>query len=325
MNPKVSILLPVRNEALVITDCLKCLHELSYPVDLLEIIIGNDNSTDRSDELIQVYISDKKQFKLIQIEGQGGKANALAQLANEATGNYLFFTDADMVLPKNWIQTLVKNFETNTGIVVGVTAMRGDGFFSKLQSIEWLTVLGCWHWLNKAGLQTSAMGNNMAVSREAYKATGGYEKIPFSVTEDFALYKAIIAQGFTCKNLYETDALAFTLAAPNISTWITQRKRWMLGAFGSPFSTVAVLLSMTLYWLFMPLLLYFFPKMILPFIVFKFLVRPFLIQQFIKKAFPSSYPIQYFFGFEWYLNLLNMLALFSLIFDRTIIWKDRKF
>ncbi len=78
------------------------------------------------------------------------------------------------------------------------------------------------------------MGNNMAVSREAYDAIGGYESLPFSVVEDYALFKAIVGRGFGFRNVLNEGALARTRPVDTLGQFLNQRKRWMRGATDLP-------------------------------------------------------------------------------------------
>ena len=96
---KVSILLAARNEEANIERCLKSLDALQFPKENLEICIGDDDSSDKTAEIIQAYIKEKPQFKYYKIsqqtDGLKGKANVLAQLAHVTTGDFLFFCVPD--------------------------------------------------------------------------------------------------------------------------------------------------------------------------------------------------------------------------------------
>ena len=72
--PKVSLLLAARNEALLIERCLAAIDQLDYPKDKLEILIGDDDSSDDTAALVQAFIKDKPQYRLISITTQVGKA-----------------------------------------------------------------------------------------------------------------------------------------------------------------------------------------------------------------------------------------------------------
>lgn len=234
MNPiKVSILIPARNEEKVLPNLFESLIRLEFPKDSYEIIFGNDASTDKTGEIMEEFALNKpwiKIFHLTDIRSHlKGKTRVLSELAKEAKGDFLFFTDADIILPKTWISGMLAEFanQEKIGVVVGVTAMKTNRLNSAMQSLEWLIVLTISKLLSDLKIPTTGMGNNMAVKKEAYEAIGGYEKIGFSIIEDYYLYKSIIEQGYSFRQAFKNDILAYTL--PPIH-FLEQRRRWIQGA-----------------------------------------------------------------------------------------------
>lgn len=231
--PNVSILVAARNEESNIADLLHSLIRLSYPKEKLQIIIGNDDSTDKTAEIIQGFSVQHPYIQLINIEKQladlRGKANVLAQLAHHATGNYFFFTDADMEVPVHWIENMLENSQ-DAGVIVGITLVKNQNWFEACQAIEWIFALHLMKKMTDWKTPSTGMGNNMAVSAEAYWATGGYEKIGFSIVEDYALYKAIIDVGYNFQQLYLTEVMTETKPPEN---YFEQRKRWVSGGISS--------------------------------------------------------------------------------------------
>ena len=102
-------------------------------------------------------------------------------------------------------------------------------------------------------IPVSAVGNNMLVTREAYFSTGGYEKIPFSTTEDFELFLHTIKNGYSFKNLLQPEVLAYTKPLTTFTQFFKQRRRWITGAVRLPFFPLFVL---TILSLFFPFLLF---------------------------------------------------------------------
>ena len=236
-RPTVSILIAARNEEATILTCLRAVAQLNYPADAIEVLIGNDQSTDRTGALVADYIADKPNFQLVTIiespTGLRGKANVLAQLTRLARGQYLFFTDADTQVPPDWLSDMSRQFTGNVGIVTGVTLPDGPRLFHTLQTVDWLYNLTLTHLVSSFGVPVTAMGNNMAVSREAYDAIGGYELLPFSV-EDYTLFKAIVGRGFGFRNVLNEGALVRTQPVDTLGQFLNQRKRWMRGATDLP-------------------------------------------------------------------------------------------
>jgi 1,2-diacylglycerol 3-beta-glucosyltransferase len=251
----VSILVAARNEAANILDCLQALEALTYPKEKLQILIGDDASEDETAAITAHFIADKPHFKLIRISNPDqqsmsapdlpsrpelkGKTRVLAQLAHHATGEYLFFTDADIEVPPHWIENMLPHFEHNVGVVTGITTMQpkwtaGQGWLGDLQGLEWLYYLSFVRLFSLFEVPITAMGNNMAVSRAAYNAVGGYETVGFSITEDYALFRAILAKDFRFVQLFDRRVLTISKPIPTLGALLMQRKRWMYGAMSLP-------------------------------------------------------------------------------------------
>ena len=261
----ISILIAARNEEDAITDCLRAIAQCIGFGDGVEVLVGNDDSTDQTARRIDQFSAEHPGFRRIdityQVNGLMGKANVLAQLARQARGEYLFFTDADTWVPPTWLADMSAQFVENVGVVTGVTlpgrsegpvrrsdtptgavdSPEGSNLFHKLQTIDWLYNLTLTHLTSLFGVPVTAMGNNMAVSRVGYEAVGGYESIPFSVTEDYALFRAVVANGFGFRNLLSEPVLARTTPVDTLTQWLQQRKRWMRGATQLPVGMVALL------------------------------------------------------------------------------------
>ncbi|MPR36677.1 glycosyltransferase [Salmonirosea aquatica] len=238
VSKKVSVLLAARNEEDSILRCLQALEQLNFPKAQLEILIGNDDSTDDTEQIVLDFIQDKSHFRYHSIQGQTeglrGKANVLAQLAHQATGDYFFYCDADIAVAPTWIETMLPLFKAKVGVVVGVTRMVPEGSFSAMQSLEWLFSITAMRFFSLWEIPFTGMGNNMAVSRTAYWAVGGYEKIGFSIVEDFALFVAILDRGFTFVQGFQSGLVSLSLPVHRISHLLRQRKRWVKGAMQAP-------------------------------------------------------------------------------------------
>ncbi|NVO86173.1 glycosyltransferase, partial [Hymenobacter terrestris] len=233
-QPQVSILIAARDEEAAIARCLAAIRKLDYPPELVEVLLGNDGSTDATAAVAEAAMRDYTgTFRVLDIrENLGsarGKANVLAQLARVATSDFFFITDADIAVPTSWLRGLLAWTGPNVGIVTGLTLVTGPRLFHRLQGLDWLLSLGLVQVVTDLGQPVTAMGNNMLISRQAYAATGGYEALPFSVTEDFELFKAVRARGFGYRNLFRPEVLAESLPMYTWRGLLHQRRRWMRG------------------------------------------------------------------------------------------------
>ncbi|GAB3012838.1 glycosyltransferase [Spirosoma pulveris] len=325
-SPRVSILIAARNEENTILACLEAISHLNYPIDELEVLIGDDQSTDQTALVISKFIQNKRAYRLVHIGesavGLQGKANVLAQLAIQARGQLLFFTDADTQVPTNWLTCMGQSFQKQTGIVTGVTLPEGSQIFHKLQTIDWLYNLTLTHLVSSMGLPVTAMGNNMAVSREGYKAIGGYESLEFSVVEDYTLFRAIIAKGYGFKNLLNEDVLARTKAVDTLTAFLHQRKRWMRGASQLPIWMVS---SLYVQYLAAPLFLllgWFSPVLAVGVYVARLLMQTMIISFGLSRLRQTNlWP--YALLFEIYQLIIGPLAVVFYLMPTKIEWKGR--
>ena len=250
-RPRVSILVAARNEEATIERCLSALARLNYPPEQLEIIIADDASTDNTAAVVESFIKDKPQFRLLPVRHRlgtaRGKSNALAHLCRAATADYFLFTDADMAMHPDWVQTMLAAAPAGVGIVTGITTAEGN-LFGRLQGLDWLFGLNLICVLTDLGLPITAVGNNMLVTRAAYDSIGGYEALAFSITEDLQLFEEIVGQGWGFANIIRPQALGVSVAQPTVRHLLQQRKRWMKGAGRLPWQLALLFSSYGLFY-----------------------------------------------------------------------------
>ena len=231
--PEISILVAARNEEENILLCLEAINRLDYPREKLHILIGNDQSTDRTAAITTAFIADKPWFSLIEIEDTElplkAKARVMEQLDRHARGSFYLITDADVQVPPSWAKEMLLRFKPETGVVSGTTMVKSPTGGDRNQEIDWTYFMGLLNIISYAGVPATAVGNNMAVRSEAYRETGGYAAIRFSITEDYKLYQQICAAGWKWNNIIAPGVLAFSAPVYGWETLLHQRKRWLTG------------------------------------------------------------------------------------------------
>lgn len=231
----ISVIVAARNEAENILSCLQSLSNLDYPKNLLEIIVVNDRSEDNTEPIIKKFIKEKSQFKYLNINNPipnlSGKASAISQAIEQSQGEIIFITDADCVVPQNWISKTIPYFTDDVGMVAGFTLLDfSRGFFNKIQNLDWAYLLSVAAGAAGSGLPLTCMGNNFAFRRSAYEQVGGYLGVGFSVAEDFALLKAISHQNrWKIRFSIDHECLVKTKPMNNWKNFFSQRKRWAVG------------------------------------------------------------------------------------------------
>lgn len=318
-KPTVSILIAARNEEENIRACLEALSNQSYPASASEIIVGDDSSSDGTVQIVREFPN----IKIITVErnlGKAlGKANVLAHLAHEATGDLFLITDADIRPGKEWITTMVQHVGDSVGIVNGVTGIENNLF----QHYEWLYAQGMLKVVSDVYKPVTAVGNNMLITREAYFATGGYEKIDFSVTEDLAIFREVKKKGYATRHAVETGTYAVSKPRKSLGSLLNQRRRWMRGAVQLPPLIVLILALQGLYYPFLIMGLFFIPQVTL----LIFVVKLFLQAIFIKGV-GDKLNIKMKGGFvfyEFYRGVISMLTMVAHILPGKVQWKGRKY
>ncbi len=140
--PKVSILLPVRNEGKYISKTVKSLFEQDYPHEMLEIVIADGNSDDNTkDELKKL----KKQYKSIKVVDNPGltmpKGFNLA--FSNSTSEFIIMFGGHSVIPKNYISQSINNIEKNNADCSGgVLNTIGEGFWGNIIASTTSSIFG---------------------------------------------------------------------------------------------------------------------------------------------------------------------------------------
>ncbi len=328
--PRVSLLLAARNEEKLILRSLEAIDALDYPRELLEVLIGNDNSSDRTAELVEAFIADKPNFRLIHVKdnmGKGrGKANVLAHLAHEAHGTFFFITDVDVKLPGNWINALLAQFCDDIGIVSGTTTCEPTPrLFAQFQSVDWLHFMGYIQSFANLNVSCTSVGNNMAVRADAYWETGGYEQIDFSITEDYKLFKEVTQNGWGWRTIFNEASLGLAWHIPGVMEMLHQRKRWLIGARELPWNWKFLLI---LYGLFLPALVILGlsnPTLALALWMLKFIVQTLYIRKLCRLTGIKRYGFFLLFGYEFYVLLNTLLTAFFYYLPVTSVWKGRRY
>jgi len=148
----VSVIITTKNEEKNIENCLKSIKAQSYPQDLIEIIVVDNESDDKTKEISLKY-TDK-------VFDKGPERSAQRNFGVEkADGEYFMYLDADMILHQDVIRDCVEKVTNNSEIVALYVSeiVMGDKFFSKVRRFERsfydATVIDCARFIKKSSFQ----------------------------------------------------------------------------------------------------------------------------------------------------------------------------
>ena len=108
MLPQISFVIPVLNGASTLRTCLNSIFELSYPQELLEVIVVNNDSTDETATIANSY----PQVKFV-FEDKIGRSNARNSGWRVASHELIAFIDCDVKLEKQWVRFIIKQFRSS--------------------------------------------------------------------------------------------------------------------------------------------------------------------------------------------------------------------
>ncbi|MFZ2285632.1 MAG: glycosyltransferase, partial [Bacteroidales bacterium] len=172
--PKVTVVVAARNEEKVILQLLESLSRQDYPPELFDIIIVNDNSTDRTPIAVSGFIEMHRQQSAIRMRliynPFMGKKRAIRYGIEKATGELILTTDADCIVGPGWVSAhAASGAPGSADMIVGEVYQRpAKGFvvlfgifeFSALQAVTEAAV--------RAGHPVMCNGANMSFRREIY-------------------------------------------------------------------------------------------------------------------------------------------------------------
>lgn len=239
-KPFVSVIVAARDEEKNIGHLLDCLVQQNY--DSYEVIIVNDRSADQSASIIERYLAEYPDVRVINVEsvpaGIPAKKNALSLGIDASKGEILCFTDADCFPPPGWVSSLVSAFDEETGLVAGYSpysappSERQDPSTAPgllFRFIEYEEFKGAIWSAGAIGMKKGWLctGRSLAYRRRVYDEVGGFEKIKHSISGDDDLFLQLVRRQTSWKIRYVTDQASFvpTVAPSNFDEFVQQRVR----------------------------------------------------------------------------------------------------
>ncbi len=204
--PRVSVLVPARDEEGSIERCLESLADQSYPD--YEVIVLDDQSTDATWQIIQQVAAAHpglvRAVRGVPLSGEDwyGKPHAMQQLASLASGEVLMFTDADTVHARDSVAWAAVNLRAHraqclSGFVHQELGSFGEHLVVPATYIMTAMILPLWliPVTRRPGL-SFAIGQLLVFDRRAFEAVGGLASVARRISEDTAIAREMKARGF---------------------------------------------------------------------------------------------------------------------------------
>lgn len=222
-----SIVVPFRNEAANLPTLLQSIENLNYPTDLFEVILVDDDSSDG-------YKVASYGFRVLTVENDrksnSPKKDAIQTAIHQSSFDWIVTTDADCIVPENWLLDLNNYIQAKQKDMVCGPALfkKGSGFLYDFQQIELLSLQAVT--IGSFGLQQPFMcnGANFAYSKSLFERLNGFEGNNTIASGDdvFLLQKAVKYAPAQVGFLLKSDFVVQTNAATSWNELFQQRVRW---------------------------------------------------------------------------------------------------
>ena len=230
--PYVSILVAAKNEEAVIESLVEALLRLDYPNTRYDLWIIDDNSTDRTPELLDRLAQEYTQLRVLHrpAESKGGKSGALNSVWGQAKGDILAVFDADAQAPPDLLRQVIPFFDLPQMGAVQVRkaiANADTNFWTRGQEAE-MALDAYWHKQRSAiGGIGELRGNGQFVRRTAIERCGGWNEE--TITDDLDLTLRLHLNHWDIQFL-TYPAVKEEGVTNAIALW-HQRSRWAEGGY----------------------------------------------------------------------------------------------
>jgi glycosyltransferase involved in cell wall biosynthesis len=234
-NSRVSIIVPARNEENDIEQSLTRLLQIDY--DNYEVIAVNDRSTDRTGEIMEEVARNHKpdlgapflasfarSGDLLRVihhqelpSGWLGKTHAMWTATNQATGEWLLFTDADVLFKPDSLRRTLAYAEAEKAdhvVLFPQMIMKRPGEYMMIAFFQTMFVFGHrpWKVADPKSRDHMGVGAFNLIRRSVYESVGTYEALRMEVLDDMKLGKVVKNAGFAQRNVFGDDLISLRWA-----------------------------------------------------------------------------------------------------------------
>ena len=218
---KCSVIIPARNEQYNILKLISKLESQTVMID--EIIVVNDNSTDRTAEVIEELSNAHANLKAIQLvseppDGWLGKSWAIWNGVQASEGDILIMFDADVEPEEYAVETLICNYRKHGGLLSVWPYQRFERIYEHIGLVSNLLIVFASNSFGGIGRGPSAcFGPVVVTSRADYIKTGGHKRVRDAILDDMELARLYLKNGIPVKNYLGGNMIKFRMYPNGIS------------------------------------------------------------------------------------------------------------
>ncbi|MEN8157228.1 MAG: glycosyltransferase [Bacteroidota bacterium] len=226
--PFLSVIIAAFNEEEVIASKIGSVTESDYPASRLEILVGSDASTDRTNEILLKMEAEQPLLSITLFDQRTGKPGVVNRLKEQARGEILVITDANVMLDRDTLPKLAASFNNRSVGLVDTcmvnTRLQKDGI-SHQEKYYIGREVGIKH--NESliwGAMMGPFGGCYAVRKANYRPVPDH-----FLVDDFYINMAVLKQGYQC--ISNIDAKVYEDVSNDLSEEYRRKKRISAGNF----------------------------------------------------------------------------------------------
>lgn len=231
-QPRLTVVVPVRNEAANILNLLNDLSRQTYRN--FEVIVADDASTDETLALVRHYAETAPfalhPLRLTDARVASPKKRAISQAIARATGSLIVTTDGDCCVGPDWLATYAAFYQqTQAKLMFGpVTFTTHATVFDSLQTVEFASLIGSGACTLAWGKPTMCNGANLCYEKRVFTEVGGFVGFDHlaSGDDEFLMHKIATAYPGGVRFLKSRATLVQTGPHQSWRAFYNQRKRW---------------------------------------------------------------------------------------------------
>ncbi|MEO8412255.1 MAG: glycosyltransferase [Ginsengibacter sp.] len=341
----ISVIIAARNEEKNIGNCIASINKQTYPENLFEVIIVDDNSSDATVAVARSFVQNNTRIINLNDFTANDTINSYKKKAVEtaiglAKGKVIITTDADCIVQPGWLETMAAYYEESGAVFIAAPVVYDDptpedSIFKKLlkifQSLDFMTLQGITGASVYKKLHNMCNGANLAYEKNAFSKVGGFEGINAMASGDDMLLMHKIQKEYPrgIRYLKSPGVIVRTQPAETVYEFMNQRIRWASKADKYPdpkITVVLVLVYLLNAWIFFIALYSFFSLRIF-FLCLFLLIAKILVELFFL------FPVARFFGKQqllwWFIPAQPLHIIYTLIAGwlgkfGSYKWKNRR-
>lgn len=222
---KISVVICCRNEARHLPALIEALKV--QRCKQFELVWVNDHSTDETLQIMDASVPFFEQVQIINAKAKGKKL-ALKEGILASSGNLIVTTDADCIPGEHWLES-ISNFRQQTNadlLICPVKTPSGDSLFTRLQQLEFATLVGTGMSAAGAGMPILCNAANMAFTKPAWLDSIADLHEEEISGDDIFLLLSIKKRNGKIAVLKSREAMVVTGYKKNLKAFVNQRRRW---------------------------------------------------------------------------------------------------